>query len=124
MAQILFENMFRQNFNLFFEPFSGASAYVRDGPDESMEVDPISARLASVPTVSVIEKNARVMRWIMSCKKSLPHSNSQSRCVPSSPAVPPRPHFYHQANHHTYSNRAPPIPPRTYHTFIPKESNV
>uniref|UniRef100_H2Z437 Centrosome-associated FAM110 C-terminal domain-containing protein n=1 Tax=Ciona savignyi TaxID=51511 RepID=H2Z437_CIOSA len=57
--------------------FAGASAYVRDSPDEAspMEVDPMTAGLAHVPSVSIIEKNARVMRWLMACKKSSVSSN-------------------------------------------------
>ena len=93
-----------------------------------MEVDPVTARLANVPAVSVIEKNARVMRWIMSCKKNLAPSQCRSpRRAPPTPNVPPRPHVYKQPIHHTYSNCAPPIPPRSYHsmaTIIPKETNV
>ncbi|XP_002128044.2 uncharacterized protein LOC100186681 [Ciona intestinalis] len=68
--------------------FAGASAYVRDSPDESspMEVDPMTAGLAQVPSVSIIEKNARVMRWLMTCKKFAVSTNPNPS--PRSPQLP------------------------------------
>lgn len=50
--------------------FAGASAYVRDSADEMMELDPVQPLpLSKQPqTVSIIEKNARVMRWLMTCR--------------------------------------------------------
>nr|XP_039258143.1 putative uncharacterized protein DDB_G0287457 [Styela clava] len=51
--------------------FAGASAYVRDSPDEAMDVDPVTTALIRGPqSVSIIEKNARVMRWLMTCQKN------------------------------------------------------
>nr|CAB3263020.1 uncharacterized protein LOC100186681 [Phallusia mammillata] len=70
--------------------FAGASAYVRDGPDETvpMDIDPMTASLSQVPAVSIIEKNARIMRWLVACKKSNPVVQSSSNNPPRSPRMP------------------------------------
>lgn len=53
--------------NMYY--LSGASAYVRDSPDEAMDIDPVPQQLIKGPqSVSIIEKNAMVMRWLMSQK--------------------------------------------------------
>lgn len=69
-----------------------------------MEVDPIKTSLIRIPTsVSIIEKNARVMRWLMTCqnknKKQIAPQKAPLRSLsggdfsathspPLSPAVP------------------------------------
>ena len=107
---------------------AGASAYVRDGIDDVIEADPATAILANSPAVSVIEKNARVMRWIMSCKKSMIASNPKTgpgRHNPKSPVVPQRPCTFTKLER-PYQNYPPPIPARSYHTIpvVPIESDV
>ena len=77
----------------FLSPFAipGASAYVRDGPDETspMDLDPMTASLAQVPSVSIIEKNARIMRWLAACNKSYaPSAQPFSGATPRSPLMP------------------------------------
>ena len=123
----------------------GASAYVRDSADEGaspMEMDPITAGLAQIPSVSIIEKNARVMRWLMSCKKSgltgggqgMFRSPRGSATSGPTPALPQR-HTAYKASHQT--RRIPPPSPRVRRAVyatpgpvvsaminVPKESDV
>ncbi|XP_076805758.1 uncharacterized protein LOC143449434 isoform X1 [Clavelina lepadiformis] len=114
--------------------FAGASAYVRDSPDESMDVDPATAGLAHVPPVSIIEKNARIMRWLMTCKKSMnsntsPRSPRHTQSSMPPPPVPNRPVRLCNTPQAPFPAYPPPIPPRvsSYQKVpgnIPKESDV
>jgi len=89
--------------------FAGASAYVRDSFDESMDVDPAIGSLANTPSVSIIEKHARIMRWLRSCNK--PPSNTSPRSTRHAPpVVPPRPRQPPVPDRHP--SQPPPVPPR------------
>lgn len=80
--------------------FAGASAYVRDSPDEAMDIDPIPQQLIKGPqSVSIIEKNARVMRWLMSCQKNRKQSLSAKTTPRDSENADPK------------SSQAPPVSP-------------
>ena len=87
--------------------FLGASAYVRESLDDSMEVDPAFGGLANTPSVSIIEKHARIVRWLRSCHKP-PNNTSPRSARRAPPAVPPRPPPIPDRP----SSQPPPIPPR------------
>ena len=90
--------------------YAGASAYVRDSFDESMDVDPATAGLANAPSVSIIEKNARVMKWLMTCKKST--ANTSPHSTKRAPPRPPRRESLNHPTNETSPAEPPPIPPR------------
>ena len=91
--------------------FAGASAYVRDSVDDLMDIDPVFGGLANAPSVSIIEKNARVMRWLMTCKKSAVNTSPRSpKRAPPIPALPPRPRPPPIPDRQ--SSQPPPVPPR------------
>jgi len=52
--------------------YAGASEYVRD--DDEVEVKEVYA----TPSVSIIEKRARIMRWIVSCRSYFDQASSSS----------------------------------------------
>lgn len=102
-----------------------ASACVRDSMEDLLEADPSVAKLTNAPSVSIVEKKARVVRWVMSINKSLPISSNSprsSRRAPELPVIPPRP----QTNARIASSAPPPIPPRgkPQHSLAVKESDV
>ena len=89
---------------------TGASAYVRDSID-SMDVDTAVGGLTNAPSVSIIEKNARIMRWLRACNKpAINTSPRSSKRTPIAPAVPPRPRPPPIPDRHPL--KPPPIPPR------------
>jgi len=62
--------------------WDGASAYVRDDDDCEFEMTSMP-QLSHAPNVSIIEKQARILQWITSCKRSQLHQLQPAAAAPS-----------------------------------------
>lgn len=56
--------------------FAGASAYVREDGEFGMEVEMGKPEPYPAPSVSIIEKRARIMKWILSCRNQMNQQQS------------------------------------------------